>query len=50
MLDLLSKAAQSTASPEETYNRGLLACVGVYAEVVEPGRVIVGDSVRVMAH
>jgi uncharacterized protein YcbX len=29
---------------------GHLACVGVYAEVLEPGVVRVGDSVRVVAH
>jgi uncharacterized protein YcbX len=29
---------------------GLLACVGVYAEILHPGRIRVGDSVHVVAH
>jgi MOSC domain-containing protein YiiM len=39
-----------------SYNRlpvldlGLLASVGVYAGVLQPGRIRVGDGIRVMAH
>jgi uncharacterized protein len=34
----------------QVLDQGMLACVGVYAEVLRPGRVKVGDGVRVMAH
>ena len=47
-LDALRVPSQHNRMP--VLDLGMLACVGVYAEVLQPGRVIVGDSVRVVAH